>query len=172
MEKPGYSEEIMKQPRYSIKLPLEYSQADDGYRGGITVNLGEDGLLMRSIQNLSIHAEVNVRVFFPNEYELDGIRIIARVVRKEPYCEKDWKGYLYELDFIQKSIEDHRKLVTLLRSPSLLDGMITKEDGPSPGSVPERAKVPLLPDAHLKARNASRGTSLLGWLMKTALRLR
>lgn len=169
MEKDGYFEEKRRQPRYSIKLPLEYSQTDDSYRGGMTVNLSESGSLMRSIQNLPIHAEVNVRVFFPNEYEFDGIRMIARVVWKEHHCETDWKGYLYGLEFIRVSDEDHCKLIALLNSASVLEEMSTKENGPFPDPQPERIKVP---DLHLHSRIDTRRTSMWERLMKNTFHLR
>jgi hypothetical protein len=55
MERPGYfEEEKRKQPRYSFKLPLEYSRTDDGYRGGMAVNLSEGGLLSCSMHDMSL----------------------------------------------------------------------------------------------------------------------
>jgi len=81
-------------------------------------NVSEDGLLIRSIQDLPVHEELNVRVFFINGYEFDGIKVVARIVWENHCCEKGWKGYLYEVEFVRISVKNHHKLIRLLRSSS------------------------------------------------------
>jgi hypothetical protein len=56
---------------------------------------------------------------------------VAKIVRKEPYCEEDWKGieywegYQYGLEFIQILEEDRWKLNFLLGGRFNLDQMFT-----------------------------------------------
>ena len=156
----AYFEERRKYPRYSIKLPLEYWQTDDAYRGGMVGNVSETGLLIRSIQDLPVNEELNARVFFPNGYEFDGIRVVARIVWKEPYCETDWKGFKYGLEFVRISEEDHRKLVDLLWSPSTLEEISIREDAALTKPQPEKTKSSPLSSLDLYPRNETRRSCL------------
>ena len=61
--------ERRKHPRYSIQLPLEYWQTDGACCGGLVGNLSEGGLLIRSLRDMPVGTELNVRIFFPNGYE-------------------------------------------------------------------------------------------------------
>ena len=82
--------------------------------GGLVVNVSEIGLLIRSIKNLPIGAELKIVVLFPKEYQLTNFEVLAQVVRKEPLWEEDWEGYEYGLKFIRILEEDHRKLRQIL----------------------------------------------------------
>ncbi len=113
--------EKRRYPRYSISLPLEYGRADDAYRGGLVVNISETGLLIHAIQDLSVDEKLSVRVFFPNEYELDAFRVVGRIVWKDCHYESDWRGYKYGLSFIQIGEEDRRKLLRLLSNQLTLE---------------------------------------------------
>lgn len=128
MERPVYFEERRKYPRYSIELPLEYWQTDDACRGGLVGNVSEAGLLIHSLQDMPVSKELNVRIFFSNGYEFDGIRVVAKIVWKDFYYEQDWKGYKYGLEFVRISEVDHQKLINLLRNPSALEDDSTGED--------------------------------------------
>ncbi len=128
LESPVYFEERRRYPRYSISLPLEYWQTDDACRGGIVGNLSEGGLLIYSLQDMSVGEELNVRIFFPNGYEFDGIRATGKIVWGDRHYETDWKGYKHGLQFVHISEEDRQKLVNLLRSPSTLEEISTREE--------------------------------------------
>ena len=102
-------------PRFFLDLPLEYLVTNTPRaHGGLVVNVSEIGLLIRSIKNLSIGAELKIVVLFPKEYELTNFEVLAQVVRKEPLWEEDWEGYEYGLKFIRILEEDHRKLRQIL----------------------------------------------------------
>jgi hypothetical protein len=128
MDSPVYFEERRKYPRYSIRLPLEYWQTDDACHGGMVGNLSEGGLLTHSLQDMPVGKELNVRIFFANGYEFDGIRIVGKIVWKDHHYETEWKGYQYGIEFVRISEEDRQKLVNLLRSPSMLEEIPVRED--------------------------------------------
>ena len=128
MDRPAYFEERRKYPRYSVSLPLEYWQTDDACRGGIVGNLSEGGLLIYSLQDMPVGTELNVRIFFPNGYEFDGIRATGKIVWEGAHYDTDWKGYKYGIEFTGISEEDHKKLINLLRTPSILEDFCIKQD--------------------------------------------
>ena len=108
--------ERRKDPRVPISLPLEYWETDDACHGGLVENLSEMGMLIYSIRNIPIGAQLSIRVFFIKGYELDGFQARGRIVWKGDCFQENWKGYQYGLEFISISQEDRRKLVSLLNS--------------------------------------------------------
>jgi hypothetical protein len=42
------------------------------------------------------------------ELELANCKVVAEIVWKEPYWQKDWKGYQYGLESTQISDDDRR----------------------------------------------------------------
>jgi len=96
--------------------------------------VSEDCLLIRSIQDLPVHEELNVRVFFINGYEFDDIKVVARIVWENHCCEKGWKGYLYEVEFVRISVKNHHKLIRLLGSSSNWRKCLQGRMVPPPGS--------------------------------------
>lgn len=98
-------------PRFLLDLPLEYLVTNaPRAHGGLVVNVSEVGLLIRSVKNMSIGAELKVAVLFPKEYELANFDVLAKVVRKDLVWEEDWEGYEYGLKFLRILDADRRKL--------------------------------------------------------------
>ena len=100
--------------RHSITLILEYWDTYGSRHGGLAGNVSGTGLLIYSIQDMTIGSQLNLKVFFSNGYELDSFNVIAKAIWKELHCEKGWQGYKYGLEFIQISQEDQRKLLVVL----------------------------------------------------------
>jgi hypothetical protein len=107
--------------RFIIDLPLEYRDMDGScLRGGIVVNVSEGGLLIETFRDIPVGTELNITVLFPKGFRLDDLKVVAKIVRKEPYWKEDlrgnqyWKGYQCGLEFIQISAEDRWKLNFLL----------------------------------------------------------
>ena len=148
MDCPAYFEERRKYPRYSIRLPLEYWQTDDACRGGMVENLSEEGMLIHSIQDMRVGMEMNVRIFFPNGYEFDCIRITGRIVWKDCHFEADWKGYKHGMEFVQIPGEDRKKLINLLRGPSLVEEIHTTEGMEAKNPQPEEPVPSPLPSVN------------------------
>ena len=159
MDSPAYFEERRKYPRYSIRLPLEYWQTDDACRGGMVGNLSEGGLLVHSLEDMLVDKELNIRIFFANGYEFDGIRAAGRIVWKDQHYETDWKGYKYGIEFVRISAEDRQKLVSLLRSPSVLEEIRIKEDKETKNPSPEKpvsSPIPSLDSYQMKETSRNR----------------
>jgi hypothetical protein len=104
-----------------VDLPLEYRVTDGpSLRGGIVVNASEGGFLIETTRDIPVGTELNVTVLFPKGFELANFKVVAKIVRKEPYWKEDYKGYRYwegyrcGLEFIQILEEDRWKLGVLL----------------------------------------------------------
>lgn len=128
MEGSLVSRERRKYPRIIINLPLEYQEKNAPcLRGAMVVNAGEGGFLIESTRDLPVGTELKVTLLFPNGFELANFEAVTKIVRKEPYQKENsngnqhWEGYLYGLEFIQISKEDHRKLNWLLGGHSDVD---------------------------------------------------
>ncbi len=142
MEHPALFEERRKYPRYSISLPLEYWQTDDTCHGGIVGNLSEAGLLIYSLQEMPVGEELNVRIFFLNGYEFDGIGVAGKIIWGGRHHETDWKGYKYGTEIVGISREDRKKLANLLRSPSTLEEISEMRDTVPRNPTPEKQVSP------------------------------
>jgi hypothetical protein len=117
MEGSFNNKERRKYPRFFIDLPLEYRDMDGSCLGGaIVVNASEGGFLIEAVRGIPVGKELNITVLYPMGFELTNFKVVAKIVRKEPYWKEDWKGnqywegYRYGLEFIQISEEDHWKL--------------------------------------------------------------
>jgi len=125
-------------PRFIIDLPLEYRDGNGScLRGGIVVNASEGGFLIETVRDIPVGTELNVTVLFPKGFELTNFKVVAMIVRKEPYRREDWKGvpcregYQYGLEFTQISQEDRWKLNFLLGGRFDLEEMPTNSDVPT-----------------------------------------
>ncbi len=132
MEESFDNKERRSYPRVIIDLPLEYRDMDGScLRGGIVVNASEGGFLIETTRDIPVGTELNVTVLFPKGFELANFRVVAKIVRKEPYRREDWKGipcregYQYGLEFIQISQEDRLKLDFLLDDQCNLEEILT-----------------------------------------------
>ena len=121
MERSFINKERRSHPRFIIDLPLEYRDMNEsGLKGGIVANVSDRGLLIEIVRDTAIGTELNVTVLFPKGFELANFKVVAKIVRKEPYKKEDlkgnryWEGYRYGLEFIKISEEDRWKLNFLL----------------------------------------------------------
>ncbi len=120
MEESHSDRERRNHPRFIIDLPLEYRVTDGPcLRGGIVINASEGGFLIETTRDIPVGTELNVTVLFPKGFELADFKVVAKIVRKEPYRREDWKGtpfregYQYGLEFIHISHADRLKLNSL-----------------------------------------------------------
>ncbi len=104
-------------------LPAEYWEADGPVYGALVDNVSVDGLLFFSIRDIPVGSKLNVRMFYANEYELDDIKAVSCVVRKNAHIAENWKGYRYALEFTHVSEPDVRKLMNLLNNNLELEKM-------------------------------------------------
>jgi len=96
-------------------------------RGAMVVNASEGGFLVESPRDMSVGTELSITVLYPTGFELANFKVVAKIVRKEPY----WKGsqysqgYRYGLEFIKILEEDRWKLDLLLSGRYYLQEMLT-----------------------------------------------
>ena len=135
MEESFDNRERRSHPRFIIDLPLEYRDRDEScLRGGIVVNVSEGGLLIETVRDIPLGTELNIAVLFPKRFELANFKVVAKIVRKEPYWKEDWRGnqywegYRYGLEFIQILEEDRWKLNILLGGGSNSEQMFTMNE--------------------------------------------
>ena len=89
-------------------------------RGGVLVNASEGGFLIEAVRDIPVGMELDIAVLFPKRFELANFKVLAKIVRKEPYWKEDlkgnqyWEGYRYGLELIQILDEDRWKLNLLL----------------------------------------------------------
>jgi hypothetical protein len=107
--------ERRKSERFLINLPLEYRMSDvPRSYGGVVINVSKFGLLVHSIKNMPVGTKLNIGILFPNGFELGNFEVVAEVVWKDLYWEKDWEGYEYGLKFVDVFEKNLRKLRQLL----------------------------------------------------------
>jgi hypothetical protein len=109
-------------------LPVEYRETTSSIYGALIDPLSTDGAWMLSVRDMAIGGKLDARIFYANEYELDGILVVANIVSKNLHIAEDWKGYKYGLTFVHISEEDCQKLKTLLNNNSKLEKTSRSED--------------------------------------------
>jgi len=128
-------------------LPLEYWEIESSIHGALIDNFSADGLLMLSARDMAIGTKLNVRIFYANEYELDGIEVVANIASKGLHVAEDWKGYKYGLEFVRISEEDRLKLSGLFNSDSTLEHISGRQDLIPGESSLTKTTLPLLIDS-------------------------
>jgi len=96
-------------------LPAEYWESGGSIHGALVSNVSGDGVLVKSVRDIPFGSDVHLRVFYANEYELDGIELVAKMAWRRASIEKDWEGFLYGLEFVEISSKDHEELIKLLK---------------------------------------------------------
>jgi hypothetical protein len=115
LTKPLCATERRKYFRILADLPLEYKKVGDTTcRGAYTGDVSKKGLLVHSVDNMLLGTELEISVFYEDEYRLDIFSLFGKIVWKQPHSSPDWKGYRYGLEVVRISAEDRRKLDTLI----------------------------------------------------------
>ena len=128
MEGSFSNKEKRSHPRIVINLPVEYRDMSDScLRGAIVVNASQRGFLIESPRDISVGTELSITVLYPTGFELANFKVVAKIVRKEPYWKGNqyWEGYQYGLEFIKILEEDRWKLDLLLSVRHNLEEMPT-----------------------------------------------
>jgi hypothetical protein len=147
MEGSFNNKERRSHPRFIVDLPLEYRDVNDScLRGAIVVNVSDGGVLIESPRDIPVGTELNITVLFPKGFRLDDLKVVTKIVRKEPYLKEDWqgnqywKGYQYGLEFIQILAEDRWKLNSLLGGRFNLELMSTNNEVSAGRTTESQAK--------------------------------
>jgi len=149
LPKPLFARERRRHPRFVIDLPLEYRKVGEANsRGAYTGDVSRMGLLIHSIDDLLTRTELEISIFYANEYRFDIFTVFARIVWKQVHSERKWKGYRYGLEVVRISAENRRKLDTIIAqqvvfgegSPAELNMILNS--GPSrPGLILAQRRV-------------------------------
>lgn len=137
-------------------LPVEYWESEACIYGALADKLSADGLLMLSGRDMPIGINLNVRIFYADEYELDSVKVVANIASKGLHITEDLKGYKYGLEFVEISEEDRRKLKDLLNSHSKLEQIPGREDRVPGESSLMKDGLPLLPNSDLPGESTAK----------------
>ena len=132
--------EKRRAPRHSIELPTEYWEADNACRAGVVCNVSKKGACIYSVHDMPVGKDLDIRVFFPNEYEFDGLRVGTRIVWKDGCYETSWKGFQYGLEFVRVPVEDAWKLFYIINSHLKLEEISRGEGVVFGSSSPEKER--------------------------------
>ncbi len=112
-------------PRLLMDLPVEYRVINAPYaHGGVVVNASTVGLLIQSVKNIPVGAQLSTVVLFPEGYALRSLEVLAEVVWKDVHRNEDWDGFHYGLNVIRIKEGDEEKLKQLLETPEQEGGLI------------------------------------------------
>jgi len=111
--------ERRKYPRFSVDLPVEYSQMNSSIgHTGHALNASEGGLLIYFPEQIEIGQHINLKLFFSSGSELNTIEVLGEVVWMDMHLGKDWGDYRSGVKFINISPEDSNTLKSFLVSLS------------------------------------------------------
>lgn len=110
-------EERRQHPRFSVQLPLDFWQTPDAVQRGVVTDMSELGLGIRSIHEIQISAELEIRVYLPKVslskagYSFDRIEGTGRIIWRTPHREQDWEGYRYGMYIIKMAPDSRDRLM-------------------------------------------------------------
>jgi c-di-GMP-binding flagellar brake protein YcgR len=109
--------ERRKYRRFPVRLPIEYYRSDSPVnQTGQTLNASEGGLQILFPEQLEIGQNLNLKLFFSSDSELNTIEMLAEVVWINPQLGEGEEHYQSGVKFINSSPEDMTKLKTFLES--------------------------------------------------------
>jgi len=108
--------EKRKYPRFSVELPLNYSQADgEKLLGGMVANASEGGLLVYLPERIELGTLLKIEILYVRGLELDTIEAVAKVVWCDLAARESWGEHRYGLQFQHIDQRDFTQLTTLLK---------------------------------------------------------
>ena len=121
MEK-SLTSEKRKYPRFNVDLPAKYSRTSLFFKFGRVVNASEGGLLVYLPEEMGIGQRLALKLFFPDQSELNTVKASVQVVWMDIHMRKDWTwDYETGVRFVDISPEDmailKNFLITLGREP-------------------------------------------------------
>lgn len=102
-------------PRFTVKLPVDFSEAPDVMRGGLVADISKEGLCIHAVHSMQIGTELKMSVYVPKEeYTFGSIEGNGKIIWKNSHLEGDWEGYQYGLYLTEMSLNDRERLRQLL----------------------------------------------------------
>ncbi len=108
--------EKIKNPRYFIKLPLDYRRVGTSeFRYSHTVSFCDGGLKIAGLEPIETGAEIEIKIYFASGPDLVVIPAIARVIWTPMEAEET--GFIgFGVSFLQISLKDLKTLENLLKN--------------------------------------------------------
>jgi hypothetical protein len=107
--------ERRKHPRFNIELPLDYSIENKDHYGGVAVNASRGGLIVYLPIALVVGTSLNIEIIFVKGFQLNSIKVTAKVIWSSLAPKVIWGAYRYGLEFEKFQEGDLQKLKALLR---------------------------------------------------------
>ena len=106
MEK-SLTSEKRKYPRFNVDLPAKYSRTSLFFKFGRVVNASEGGLLVYLPEEMGIGQRLALKLFFPDQSELNTVKASVQVVWMDIHMRKDWAwDYQTGVRFVDICTED------------------------------------------------------------------
>ena len=107
--------ERRKHPRFNVELPLDYSIENQDHYGGVAVNASRGGLIVYLPVAIVVGTSLNVEIIFAKGFELNSVKVRAKVIWSNLAPRVSWGEYRYGLEFEKFREGDLQKLKALLR---------------------------------------------------------
>jgi len=108
--------ERRQNPRYPVRLPLDYSETSGVLRGALVADMSEVGLRILSVDAIQIGTELKIRVYVSKEeFSFDSIEGSGKIIWRTPHQETEWKGFQYGLYITEMASDDRERLGQLLK---------------------------------------------------------
>jgi hypothetical protein len=114
-EKGIFIVERRKHPRFNVELPLDYSIENKDHYGGVAVNASRGGLIVYLPVAIVVGTSLNIEIIFVKGFELNSIKVRAKVIWSNLAPKVIWGEYRYGLEFEKFQEGDLQKLKALLR---------------------------------------------------------
>ena len=107
--------ERRKHPRFNVELPLDYTIENQDHYGGVAVNASRGGVIVYLPVALVVGTALSIEIIFVKGFELNSIKVRAKVIWSNLAPKVSWGEYRYGLEFEKFQEGDLQKLKTLLR---------------------------------------------------------
>ena len=109
-------EERRQNPRFPVRLPLDYSETPGVLRGALVADMSEVGLRILSVDAIQIGTELKIRVYVSKgEFSFDSIEGSGKIIWRTLHQETEWKGFQYGLYITEMASDDRERLRQLLK---------------------------------------------------------
>jgi hypothetical protein len=114
-EKGIFIVERRKHPRFNVELPLDFSIENKDHYGGVAVNASRGGVIVYLPIAIVVGTSLNIEIIFVKGFELNSIKVRAKVIWSGLAPKVIWGEYRYGLEFEKFQEGDLQKLKALLR---------------------------------------------------------
>ena len=113
--------EKRKHQRFSVELPLDYSEVNGKeIHGGIVANASEGGLLVYLPERIEVGKSLKIEILYVKGLDLETIKATAKIVWSDLTTAESLREHRYGLQFQVIEERDFGRLVTLLKEVSTL----------------------------------------------------